>query len=556
MIRTLRLTTGLIMACFVILHLSNHALGLVSLPLTERILEYFIGFWHHPLPSILLYGSFVTHFLLALLSLYRRTTLRMPWWEALQLLFGLSILPLIFGHVIGTRLSAELMGLPLKYETTVGIIWAIDNGVLRQTALMLMVWLHLMIGLHYWQRLRPGYPRWFPLWQLLASLLPILSLLGFFRLGYQLGPIDLALRGADLSSQHPQAMATIKGLEDQLLNGYLAMLAVVLLARYLRHQYRLKIGAVMIDHPLWGSVAARSGQTLLEALRQANIAHSSVCGGRARCTTCRVRVVKGLDQLAPPSADERQALAGIKADANVRLACQLQLIQDISIVPLIPPEMGAAYVRKPGGVEGQEQQVTVLFIDLRGSTKLAEQRLPYDVVFILNQFFAEMAEVLHQTDGHYAQFNGDGLMALFGLNSDYEAGCRQAVIAARRMLERLDHLNQRLGSELQQPLQVGIGIHSGEAIVGTMGPPEAPILSAIGDTINTAARIEAETKKHGVSLILSQETNVCSGVSWRHSESKQISVRGRSQLLDIVVVRDPSAVDLGANGVDRDKDSK
>lgn len=540
----LRLITGLIMASFVILHLSNHALGLVSLALMERGLEVFVRFWHQPLPTLLLYGAFLTHFWLALVSLYRRTTLKMPWWEAMQLLLGLCIIPLIMGHAIGTRLSTELMGLELRYETTVGIIWAIDNGILRQTALLLVVWLHLMIGLHYWQRLRPNYPKWLPLWQLLASLLPILSLLGFYRLGYQLGPVDLASRGAKLGNEHPQAMALIKGLEDQMLSGYLAVLLLVLIARYLRQFYRAKVGSVMVKHPMRGVFAARSQQTLLEALRQANIDHSSVCGGRARCTTCRVRIVDGQDQLDPPSVAERTALEGIRADTNVRLACQLRLSHDISIVPLIPPELGADYVRKPGGVEGQEQQVTVLFIDLRDSTMLAEQRLPYDVVFILNQFFAEMADVLHQTDGHYAQFNGDGLMALYGLNGDYEGGCRQAIIGARKMLERLDRLNQRLGSELRQPLRVGIGIHSGEAIVGTMGPPEAPILSAIGDTINTAARLEAQTKQYAVSLILSQETKDRSGVSIPGSEFKKISIRGRSRSLDIVVVNDPSAIEF------------
>jgi adenylate cyclase len=436
------------------------------------------------------------------------------------------------------------MGITLQYETIIGIIWTIEYGVLRQTALLLVVWLHLMIGLHYWQRLRPDYPRWLPLWQLLASLLPILSLLGFYRLGYQLDPVDLASRVANLTSQHPQEMAVIGGLNDQLLYGYLIILLLVLLIRFIRHQYRTGIAAVMVDHPQHGLFAAQSGQTLLEALRQAKIAHSSVCGGRARCTTCRVRVVRGQEQLEPPSMAERKALAGIKADVNVRLACQLRLTQDIAIVPLIPPEMGAAYVRKPGGVEGQEQRVTVLFIDLRGSTKLAEQRLPYDVVFILNQFFAEMAEVLRQTEGHYAQFNGDGLMALYGLKGDYDAGCRQAVIAAQQMLKRLVLLNRRLGSELRKPLRVGIGIHSGEAIVGTMGPPQAPILSAIGDTINIAARIEAETKKYGVSLILSQETHDCSGLSWPDSEFKKITVRGRDQLLDIVVIRNPLAVEF------------
>lgn len=544
MIRKLRLTTGLIMASFVILHLSNHSLGLVSLEWVERGAVVFMSFWHQPVPSLLLAASFVTHGFLALYSLYQRTTLKMPLWEGLQLLFGLLIIPLLVAHVIGTRVSSELLGLTLKHETTVGILWTIEHGVLKQTALLLVVWLHLMIGLHYWQRLNAGYQRWLPLWQLLASLLPILSLLGFYRLGYQIGPADLAARSAALIEQHPAEMVFLSGLEQQILAGYLGLVIVTLLARQFRYLFNAKRSAITINHPLHGAFSARPGQTLLEALREAGIAHSSVCGGRARCTTCRVRVVHGQQELEPAGSAERDALMGIKSKADVRLACQLVLTHDLSIVPLIPPEMGGAYVRKPGGVEGQEQQVTVLFIDLRGSTRLAEQRLPYDVVFILNQFFAEMAEVLRQTDGHYAQFNGDGLMALYGLDGNYTEGCRKAIIGAQKMLQRLERLNQKMGSELQQPLRVGIGIHTGEAIVGTMGPPESPILSAIGDTINSAARIESETKKESVSLIISKQTLDSAGFSWPQSESKQIEIRGRSQLLDVVIIRDPLAVEF------------
>ncbi|MEH6472886.1 MAG: hypothetical protein V7752_16725, partial [Halopseudomonas sp.] len=278
MIRQLRLTTGLIMASFLTLHLCNHALGLVSLPMMERMLEVFVSFWHHPVATLLLYGSFATHFLLALWSLYCRTTLKMPWWEALQLLLGLSILPLLFGHVIGTRISIEWMEVVPRYETVVGILWTIDYGVLRQSSLILVVWLHLLIGLHYWQRLRPGYLRWLPLWQLLATLLPTLSLLGFYRMGYQVGEIDLARRSALLIAEHPQTMALIQDLEGQLLIGYLGALVLVCIARYVRRVYQVNFGAVMVEHPAKGVIAAKRGQSLLEALRSANVPHSSVCG--------------------------------------------------------------------------------------------------------------------------------------------------------------------------------------------------------------------------------------------------------------------------------------
>ncbi len=503
-----------------------------------------MAFWHQPLATLLLYGSLLMHFLLALWSLYCRTTLRMPGWEALQLLLGLCIPPLLLGHVIGTRVSIELMDIVPSYETTIGILWTVNNGVLRQSALILIVWLHLLLGLHYWLRLRPGYLRWQPLWQLLATLLPMLSLLSFYRMGYQLGEVDLVARAARLITEYPQQMALLKGLDNQLLLGYLGVLALVCSARYVRRVIQIRFGAVTIEHPLHGLITARRGQTLLEALRNAQVAHSSVCGGRARCTTCRVRITRGLELLERAEEAEQKALAGIQAGPNIRLACQVRLHHDIAIVPLIPPESGMLYVRKPGGVEGQEQFVTVLFIDLRESTALAEQRLPHDVVFIFNQFFAEMAEALHQTGGHYAQFNGDGLMALYGLEGDPVTGAHQALLGAQQMLSRLQRLNQRIGLELQRPLRVGIGIHSGEAIVGMMGPPGAPILSAIGDTINIAARLESATKEFDVPLIFSKESAELSGLLLSSLEMAPIKIRGRSQLMDVVVVRDPLALQV------------
>ncbi|HAJ23040.1 MAG TPA: ferredoxin, partial [Rhodospirillaceae bacterium] len=86
-----------------------------------------------------------------------------------------------------------------------------------------------------------------------------------------------------------------------------------------------------------------------------------------------------------------------------------------------------------GGLEGEERRVTSLFIDIRASTKLAEEKLPYDVLFILNQFFSEMSSAITETNGHYAQFNGDGLMALYGLMGTEEDGARSALKGARAM---------------------------------------------------------------------------------------------------------------------------
>jgi adenylate cyclase len=146
--RLVRLVTGLIVALFVVGHFSNHALGVVSFEAMDRMRAMGAAWWRSPVGTVLLYGSLVTHFGLALAALYRRTTLRMPWWEAAQLALGLSIPPLLIAHIVGTRLTWTLLGHNVDYERVVGLLWSSEWSVARQSLLLLIVWAHLCFGLH------------------------------------------------------------------------------------------------------------------------------------------------------------------------------------------------------------------------------------------------------------------------------------------------------------------------------------------------------------------------------------------------------------------------
>ena len=181
----------------------------------------------------------------------------------------------------------------------------------------------------------------------------------------------------------------------------------------------------MLAHANGRMVAIFPGSTVLETLRANGIAHAAVCGGRARCTTCRVLVTKGLDQLPAPSGLEAKALARIGATPGMRLACQVRPTADIAVMPLLAADASAADGTVRGGLEGSERLITVVFVDMRGSTTLGEAKLPYDVLFILNQFFHAMTEALVATGGHYSQFTGDGLMALYGLDHGDPASGRR-----------------------------------------------------------------------------------------------------------------------------------
>jgi len=269
---------------------------------------------------------------------------------------------------------------------------------------------------------------------------------------------------------------------------------------------------------------------VLEILRDHGIPHASVCGGRARCTTCRIQVGRGGEQLPPPESLESKALERIKATPGTRLACQVRPTTDLAITPLLAAEAHAEDGFVPGGLEGTERLITCMFIDLRGSTSLGEAKLPYDVLFILNRFFSEMNQAIEATGGHYSQFTGDGLMALYGLHSaDPATGPRDAVRGAREMLMRLDRLNLALKGELTKPLQIGIGIHYSEAIVGMMGPPRSMITSAIGDTINTTARLESLTKDYGCALVISRRAAEVAGLDLSGQTLHEAPVKGRSQ---------------------------
>ena len=280
------------------------------------------------------------------------------------------------------------------------------------------------------------------------------------------------------------------------------------------------------------------GASVLETLRQYKIPHASVCGGRARCTTCRVLVTEGLEQLPPPAGLEAKALAKIEATEGTRLACQIHPTGDISIVPLLAADASAADGATRGGLEGSERLITVVFVDIRGSTTLGEAKMPYDVLFILNNFYSEMTKALVATNGHYSQFTGDGLMALYGLNArDPAAGAADAVRGAREMLTRLDQLNRQLARDLPEPLRIGIGIHHSVAIVGAMGPPRSQIITAIGDTVNTCARLEGLTKEYDGSVVISRQAAEAAGLNLAGRELHEAPVKGRNEPVQFYVLK-------------------
>jgi len=541
-VRLLRIGSGLILAAYVSAHLLNHALGVFSVDTQEALLDALKPIWQSAAGTIVLYTALVGHALLGLYALWRRRTLRMPAWELAQLVLGLAVPVLLIPHVFATRVSASIVGTHTTYHAVIAGIWSKPAAMVRQPLLVVIVWTHLVIGLHYWLRLRDGYRRALTYLYPIAVMMPVLALLGFWGAGIELrGEAAGGTPAYGVEATDAQATARLETREQLTLDLYIALLAAVLLARAARRFVSSRFGAYRVHHADGRVVTAPIGHTLLEALRNAGIPHASVCGGRARCTTCRVRVDRGLRGLPAPQAIELAALQRIRADSDVRLACQLRPTIDIHITPLMPPQIGAAEIGQ-ARMPGRERMVAVMFVDLRESSRLGEQRMPYDVFFILNRFFAELAEALHDTGGYYSTFNGDGLMALYGTATDIRQGCRDAIRGAIAISERIAKMNAALAADLREPLQAGISIHAGEAIVGTMGPPATPLLSALGDTVNVAARLEAETKRHRCMLVISDACAEAAGVDLSGFARHTSSVRGRTKPVTYYAIRDPSTL--------------
>jgi adenylate cyclase len=296
-------------------------------------------------------------------------------------------------------------------------------------------------------------------------------------------------------------------------------------------------GRVRLSYPGGRTVNFAPGLTVLEASRSAGIPHASVCGGRGRCSTCRVRCGAGADQLPAASDDETRVLKRVGAAANIRLACQIRPTADLELTPLVAPSLGTRALKADDFHVGREVEISVLFADLRGFTSLAEHRLPFDTVYLLNRYFAEMGQAIESAGGHVDKFIGDGVMALFGLRDGPTWGAVGALTAAQRMHERLAHLNQDMASELPQPLRLGIGIHSGPVIVGDMGYGDATALTAIGDVVNTASRLESLTKEHACQLVVSADTARLAQLPLDDLPRATLAIRGRNQTIEVGIVK-------------------
>jgi adenylate cyclase len=309
----LRLGSGLILLAFVICHLAAHSFLLLSFSRADAALEFLMTPWRTFAGTSILAGAFLVHYTNALWSIYARRSLRFSQWEWWQLALGLCIPVLLMGHVASTRIAEILIEVSTSYYSVLVVQWLVAPwlGAIHMAAVVI-VWIHACIGIHFWLRTKTWYPDWQVYFAAFALLLPTLGLAGYVTAGNQilresLNPefVRTVLMQSNLTEQ---TLAEIERIVRIGWSIHFALLALVFGARGMRAWISGRRRRPMLTHASGRRVPILLGATVLETLRDHGIPHASVCGGRARCTTCRIHVTKGLVGLPPPEGLEAKAL--------------------------------------------------------------------------------------------------------------------------------------------------------------------------------------------------------------------------------------------------------
>ena len=533
-VRKLRLCTGLTLFCYVTTHLLNHSLGNVSIPAMEAgmVVQKFI--WQGIIGTTVLYAALSTHYVLGLWAFYERRHYGWTAREVVQLVLGLSIPFLLMNHLFVTRIALTVYGTQKGYGQELYSFWV---GAPRlgwlQASVLIVAWIHGCIGLYQWLRLKPMFTRCMPYLACGAVLLPVLALLGFFQGGRTMLTLaqDPAWRAANLNPWQiglpPQNHQLVEW-RDRSLWAALGLLGFVLLARVLRAVREWRGAAIRVTYPNGRSVRVPLGFSVLEASRSARVPHACICGGRGRCSTCRVRVVAGIACIPPPSPGEQAVLRRIGAAPQVRLACQACPAGDVSVVPLLPADWPLTSLRRrEWPLPGQERFIVVVTVDMRDSTRLAETRLPFDAVFIVDRFVTTAGSALTASGGRISHFLGDGLMATFGLECGPREACYQALTALVGIGRGIEALNAVLLAETGENIRFGIGVHCGSAVVGEIGDGALRTFTTLGDAANVAARLEALCKEFRCEAVISHDVWATAGFSMVRMPAQHAVLRGR-----------------------------
>jgi adenylate cyclase len=550
-LRQIRLVSGSVLFAYLVSHFLNHALGNISLDALARGVYWHTLFWQSLPVTIVFYTACFVHTGLGIWALYERRQFRWKAIEPLQLVLGLSIPLLILAHVVGIRLGRTLFDHDKLYPQELFLFWIGSPGRLwPMLAVLVIAWVHGCIGLYFWLRMKAFFKRAAPFLLAAAILVPTLAMLGVYQGGRIVADSDdVEWRANNLSARQVGTTAqqnTLERITRGMVIGYLGLLALALLAKAARAIHERRGGMVNLSYGNGRTVRVPKGLSVLEASLRNNVPHASVCGGRARCSTCRIRIIGDCSHLPEPSQREAFVLGRVGAtDPSIRLACQLRPTDDLSFFQLFLPHTVSAGSQGSNPTRiGQERYLVSMFVDMRGSTKLAEKRLPFDTVFIVNRFLGAVSQAVIESGGRPNQFVGDGMLALFGLTASRPDACRQALRAAAMIAANVEELNKFLEHDLREPIRFGIGIHGGEVIVGDIGYRDHMVFTALGDAVNVAARLQDMTKVLGCEVVISDEVRTTAGVATDALPQQEVEIRGRNEPMIVRAVSDAKTLSM------------
>ena len=294
-------------------------------------------------------------------------------------------------------------------------------------------------------------------------------------------------------------------------------------------------------------------ETLLEAALRSGVPFAHACGGRAKCSTCRVWVLDGLESCPQRNANETSMADRLKLADEIRLACQLRPQGELRVRRLVLDETDIMITSQLGGVAtraGEAKYVAVFFSDIVDFTALSERLSPYDVMYLLNRYFAQVGDVIEQNGGFIDKLIGDGLMAIFGIEDQPNAPVR-AVNAALQTLATVDRLKPFFASMYGIDFDIRIGLNYGEAVIGTLGFAGHEHVTAIGDVVNLASRVEAANKDAGTRLLISESLRDQIADKVEIGDFVRVRLRGtgeRTSLFEIVRLKPEIDAELNAKG--------
>ncbi|WP_171133266.1 adenylate/guanylate cyclase domain-containing protein [Ruegeria sp. HKCCA6707] len=539
----LRIASGLVLFVFAFFHFLNIGMGLFHTDLLHDMQDGRKFVTRHNIMSAILYVALVTHAGLALISIAQRRTLRMPFSLALQAVLGLLIPLQLITHIVQTRYAHEVFDVNDEMGYIIILMWP-STAIWTQSLLLLIVWIHGCIGLHMWLRLTRWWGSLVPYLIGFAVFVPAFALSGVLTEGRRLWSdfADPFLREQYIEHYNwptQDEFAALFAVGDTSKKVFWGLLALTALTYFGRKLWRRR-HSVHVRYVNGPDVTSEKGMTLLEMSQSNGVPHTALCGGKGRCTTCRVIVEDGAGKLPPPSEAEARSLAAVGAAEGTRLACQLRPTEPLTVFRVFRPEGGRD---RAHASQGQERQLAVLFLDMRGFTARTTGQLPYDIVFLLNRFFDAIVPSITAHGGTVDKYMGDGLLAMFE-TPDAESSARASLAAAADIGRALARFNQQLEAEGSPAIRIGMGLHLGDLVLGEIGAAKHAPRTIIGDAVNVASRLEGETKALSVELLASAKVLQAAGIEPDRSQLREFRLRGVADPVPALPLK--HAVDLDA----------